>query len=484
MRMKVAQLTCLLIILLPCHPCVANQVDNLNKFIKSRSSKNPPAAQAWAELSVADEKKHSPVYIGPQDGKSKADKINALPGQPAGADFDQYAGYVTVDPKAGRNLFYYFVESPQKSSTKPLLLWLNGGPGCSSLGYGAMEELGPFRVKSDGKTLFRNDYAWNKVANVLFLESPAGVGFSYSDTPSDYKKAGDKSTADDSYTFLLNWLERFPQYKNRDFYISGESYAGHYVPQLAYTILSRNKNTDKTKINLKGVAIGNPWMDDNTNNKGQYDYYWTHALISDETNAGINKNCDFSANTSETCDKYTQEAFSVFRIMDIYNIYGPTCHSNATNNASTGSIKDFDPCSDIYVKAYLNLPEVQKAFHVRNTSWSACNDYEWADAPKNVLPTIKQLIAGGIRVWIYSGDNDGRCPVTANRYSVNALKLPVKTAWRPWYYNKEVGGFVVEYQGLALATVRGAGHEVPSYQPERALALISSFLQGKLPKPT
>ncbi|KAF9590901.1 hypothetical protein IFM89_000157 [Coptis chinensis] len=88
--------------------------------------------------------------------------------------------------------------------------------------YGAMQELGPFRVASDGKTLHQNPYAWNKVANVLFLESPAGVGFSYTNTTSDLKNSGDKMTADDNYVFLLNWLKRFPEYKDRDFYISRE----------------------------------------------------------------------------------------------------------------------------------------------------------------------------------------------------------------------------------------------------------------------
>lgn len=93
------------------------------------------------------------------------------------------------------------------------------------------------------------------VANVLFLESPAGVGFSYSNTTSDYDRAGDKSSAKDAYVFLINWLERFPQYKTRDFYIAGESYAGHYVPQLAYTILLNNKFFNQTIINLKGIAV-------------------------------------------------------------------------------------------------------------------------------------------------------------------------------------------------------------------------------------
>ena len=92
-------------------------------------------------------------------------------------------------------------------------------------------------------------------ANVLFLESPAGVGFSYSNTTSDYDKSGDSRTAADNYVFLVNWLERFPEYKDRDFYISGESYAGHYVPQLAHTILYHNKKANKTIINLKGIIV-------------------------------------------------------------------------------------------------------------------------------------------------------------------------------------------------------------------------------------
>lgn len=94
----------------------------------------------------------------------------------------------------------------------------------------------------------------NVVANVLFLESPAGVGFSYSNTSSDYV-IGDQQTAEDSYTFLVNWLERFPEYKTRDFLITGESYAGHYVPQLAQLILRNNKMTNQTVINLKGIAV-------------------------------------------------------------------------------------------------------------------------------------------------------------------------------------------------------------------------------------
>jgi serine carboxypeptidase-like clade 2 len=94
------------------------------------------------------------------------------------------------------------------------------------------------------------------VANVIFLESPAGVGFSYSNTTSDYDDSGDQRTADDAFLFLVNWLERFPEYKGRAFYISGESYGGHYVPQLAATILTHNMNNPtRTSLNLQGILV-------------------------------------------------------------------------------------------------------------------------------------------------------------------------------------------------------------------------------------
>ncbi|MBA0585677.1 hypothetical protein Gorai_016444 [Gossypium raimondii] len=458
------------------------------RLIESRKSPHP---ESWALLNDQEDSHNSPVYVGSQKGMMQSDKINALPGQPEGVDFDQYAGYVMVDPIADRALFYYFVESPQNSSDKPLVLWLNGGPGCSSLGYGAMLELGPFRVNKDGKTLYRNEYAWNKVANVIFLESPAGVGFSYSNDSSDYTKVGDKRTTKDSYVFLINWLERFPQYKRRDFFITGESYAGHYVPQLAYYILSRNKNTNQTVINLKGIAIGNAWIDDAICMKGMFDYLWTHALNSDETNEGINKYCNFVSEDSVSkkgdgddntiqCGKYLSQGFREMGFIDLYDIYAPQCNLSAIKPGSNGNIMNFDPCSGFHVKSYLNLAKVQAAFHAKATKWSGCSSVGWTDSPMSVLPEIRNL-SREIRVWIYSGDTDGRVPVTSSRYAIKTLELPVETAWRPWYSNSEVGGYVVGYKGVVFTTVRGAGHTVPSYQPERALTMITSFLHGKLP---
>ncbi|KAJ0700726.1 putative carboxypeptidase D [Helianthus annuus] len=458
--------------------CVRHQFDPLSRFQKVQFLKQTYDSP---ELTTED----FVVHVGTHHGLKEADKISRLPGQPRGSKFNQYSGYVTVDPHHGRALFYYFAESIHRPSQKPLVLWLNGGPGCSSIGGGTMMELGPFRVNNDGKTLSINKYSWNKVANMLFLESPAGVGFSYSNKSSDYKTPGDAQTAKDSFTFLINWLERFPEYKTRDFYIAGESYAGHYIPQLAQLIIRSNEDDKHTFINLKGIAIGNAFIDDETQRKGKHDFLWSRSMVSDEIHDGIVANCDFSWNSvlSDICKAYINEENYIVGNVFPFDIYAPLC-LNGTSAKTTG----FDPCTQDYIESYMNIPQVQKAFHANLTGlpghWEDCNDKifdNWTDQPFTMLPTIQRLMGSGIRFWIYSGDIDSRVAVTTTKYAIKKLTTTIKTPWYPWYLKGEVGGYVVEYENLTFLTIRGAGHFVPSYQPARALALFSSFLDGKPP---
>ncbi|GER43600.1 serine carboxypeptidase-like protein [Striga asiatica] len=350
------------------------------------------------------------VQILAQEGLKEKDLVESLPGQPSKVSFNQYAGYVTVDQKAGRAFFYYFVEAQRSQDKSPLLLWLNGGPGCSSLGYGAMEEIGPFRVNRDGKTLHKNPYAWNNVANVLFLESPAGVGFSYSNTTSNNLTTGDTNTAKDNYVFLLNWFERFSEYKDREFYIAGESYAGHYVPQLAQTIMHHNKNLNNTMIiNLKGVIIGNADIDEEAETIGLWVYLGSHALISDVTTSKALKYCNFSTfATTEPreCEEAVEESGKESGKIDFYNIYAPVC----TNSSLTKKISAMspDPCIDDYINAYFNRAEVQKALHANITNipyvWQICSDVvydNWNQSSYTVIPILEEIMANGIRLWIY-----------------------------------------------------------------------------------
>ncbi|XP_019711296.1 serine carboxypeptidase 24 [Elaeis guineensis] len=428
------------------------------------------------------------------------DQISALPGQPP-VSFKQFSGYVTVNAEHGRALFYWLTEAANDAAKKPLVLWLNGGPGCSSVAYGASEEIGPFRINRTGSSLYLNKYSWNREANILFLESPAGVGFSYTNTSSDLKTSGDERTAQDALIFLISWMSRFPQYKYREFYICGESYAGHYVPQLAKKILDYNKASSEHFINLKGFIVGNAVTDYYHDSLGTVSYWWSHSMISDRTYRSILSNCNFtSTKGSRSCDHVINYAVShEFGDIDQYSIYTPSC--TAPNFTAPRSLRlkntlirrrsyGYDPCTENYAEKYYNRPDVQEAMHANTTSipykWTACSDLllkTWGDSELSMLPTYKELIRAGLRIWVFSGDTDSVVPVTATRFSINHLNLTVNIPWYPWYIGRQVAGWTEVYEGLTFAIVRGAGHEVPLLQPRRAFRLFQSFLAGKpLPK--
>ncbi|PRQ28859.1 putative carboxypeptidase D [Rosa chinensis] len=388
---------------------------------------------------------------------SDDDLVTNLPGQPA-VDFKHYAGYVTVNETKGRALFYWFFEAATTPDQKPLVLWLNGGPGCSSVGYGASQEIGPFLLDIKSQGLIFNNYSWNKEANVLFVESPIGVGFSYTNTTSDFDKLGDNFT--------------------------GKS--------------------------LK--EMGNPETDDAEDWRGLVDYAWSHAVVSDETHKLISEYCDFHSNDTwenKNCTQGVDEVFKQYKEIDIYSLYTPACTTNdiATSNTADSKVQvmtmkhtstmiprimgGYDACLDGYSKKFFNRADVQKALHASDglqlKNWSICNNQiftNWSDSKPSLLPIYKKLIAAGLRIWLYSGDTDGRVPVLSTRYSLGALGLPITKTWRPWYHQKQVSGWYQEYEGLTYATVRGAGHDVPSFKPAESLVLFTSFLLGESPPST
>nr|XP_048322294.1 serine carboxypeptidase-like 33 [Ziziphus jujuba var. spinosa] len=436
--------------------------------------------------------------------QESSDRVINLPGQPSSPSISHFSGYITVNQDHGRALFYWFFEALSQPDSKPLLLWLNGGPGCSSIGYGAAVELGPLRVSANGTGLQFNEFAWNTEANLLFVESPTGVGFSYSNTSSDFTKFEDTISSENAYIFLVNWLKRFPQFKTRDFFIAGESYAGHYVPQLAELVYDRNKDTTKYPlINLKGFIVGNPETDDYYDYKGLLEYAWSHAVISDQLYEKAKQVCDFKLSIwSEECNKAMSQVFEEYREIDIYNIYAPRClikNNNAKNDSNnTESLTKvmnsyglrkmrifggYDPCYSTYAEEYFNRLDVQTSLHVNvdgrsQVKWNDSISVAYNFTVSSVLPIYTKLKEGGLKIWIYSGDADGSVPVIGSRYCVEALHLPLKSPWRSWYHNQQVGGRILEYEGLTFVTVRGAGHLVPLNKPSESLSLIHSFLTG------
>ncbi|KAF0698234.1 Aste57867_11138 [Aphanomyces stellatus] len=416
-------------------------------------------------------------------------------------NFDHYAGYIPL-PSNGQKMFYWLVESESKDSTKdPLILWLNGGPGCSSLG-GMFTELGPFIVQTD-LSVVRNPYAWNRRANILFLESPAGVGFSQPVlNTSEYN---DDTTADRAYEFLVQFLAKYPTYKHRDFYVMGESYAGMYVPFILYQLVTK----PIANLKLTGFAVGNPYTDQKIDDASTIDYYFSHAMVSVDDYRVIQAACqpseiwmcqDNYVGCSDACKAvYKQVNGSIgLDLMNPYYIYGDICflQPNQTGPLATRHRRTppaptstpFDACIDIPTGVYLGLAKVQRAIHAIGDheppiEWVDCSDYIGAvfTMALTVLDKYPTLLNAGLKALVYSGDADAVVNFmgTQRWLTKDGLDLPVTSAWKAWLTpDKQVAGYSQTYGNVTFKTVKGASHLVPQTHPLHALYLFECFVFG------
>lgn len=225
-----------------------------------------------------------------------------------------YSGYLSTNSSekasSDGSIHYTFLESLNDPTKDPVILWLNGGPGCSSL-FGLFGEIGPYLY--DGSSWNYNDFTWLKNASILVFETPFGVGFSYNTTAVKYE---DNDTALYNYYALLNWFQNFPEFKNLDFWITGESYAGVYIPFLTSLILN---NTKSNGINLKGIMVGNPVMlNDNVfNNNTMLAYLVSHNLFSPQLVNILENSCP-SDPDSASCQYAVQQISSLVKRINPY----------------------------------------------------------------------------------------------------------------------------------------------------------------------
>jgi len=174
---------------------------------------------------------------------------------------ESYSGYLTVDEAHGSNMFFWFFPAASGKADAPVLLWLQGGPGASSL-FGLFELHGPFSVckcAGAGGVLESRAHAWTATHSVIYVDNPVGTGFSYTGDDAGFS-TNQTAVARNMYAALVQFFELFPEYRHNDFYVTGESFAGHYVPAVSY-VIHQNNLAAQVKINLKGLAIGNGLVD-------------------------------------------------------------------------------------------------------------------------------------------------------------------------------------------------------------------------------
>eukprot|EP01041_Mallomonas_annulata_P006910 gene6910-14028_t len=444
--------------------------------------------------------------------KALLDKVDNLPGTESfKIPFRQFSGYLDVSPT--KKMHYWFVESIRSPTDDPIVFWTNGGPGCSGL-IGLLWELGPFKPNAD-QTLSFNKNTWNQVANIIFIEAPCGVGFSYSTAPDnvDYITNDDK-TAHDNYKLIQEFFIRFPQYFKNKLYLASESYGGHYIPTLAKLIVNNNKLEINPKLNFKGFAIGNPYTTSYSGEGAMYETYWGHQLIS--------KPLWDQYKTACLPNYYNEHCYNLQSLMDdqignqnVYALDFPICeqdnpsthgreqrlwlqhhikmnklnrlktdigtnvndntNSNGNNNndnkniqyQNTGDLSvsftspsvrmDYKPCIDDYTRSYLNRLDVKRALHVNeNIAWGKCADiqYDYSNMDISMVSHYNDLIDGNydLDILIYSGDDDGVCATLGTQNWIWDLGYEAQEpSWQHYFVNGQPAGYLSRWKNTKLA---------------------------------
>ncbi len=399
--------------------------------------------------------------------------------------YQSYVGYINVTGN-GSNIFYQLVSAKGSDITdedKPLLVWLQGGPGCSSL-FGMYTEIGPYSIQliDNQIKLVMNDQNYALDNHLLFVEQPIGVGFSNiitDDAPTYATQA-----AIHFEQFMINFFKVYPSLVNNDLYLIGESYAGHYIPSFASRII-QNQAINKLPP-LSGVIIGDGWTDPERQLMGYDSYAYSIGLISnprrkvykDAQNMILQDimNGDYSK-ASGLFDFITGDGNE-----SIPNVAGQVNIYNYRQYPKKGST------SQDYLTEWLSLNDVKSNFSIypANFNWTSCNDSMYFNFYDDISRSYKQNISfllENTRVLLYNGQNDIIVNTPAAEswiYSLNWKKSTefLQTPKINWQVNNKVVGTVKQIYPLTFVFIKNAGHMVPTDQPVNTLDMMRRWINN------
>eukprot|EP00804_Cyclotella_cryptica_P027686 CCRYP_010298-RB/>CCRYP_010298-RB protein AED:0.04 eAED:0.04 QI:231/0.75/0.8/1/0.75/0.8/5/491/633 len=435
---------------------------------------------------------------------------------------------------------------PESFRDDTLLIWLNGGPGCSSM-VGAMTENGPVTIpkfrpgipppnpaSALDAPLVENPYAWTKKSAVLFVEQPGGTGFSTASsewTGSTAEKRTEDDVAQNFYDFLQNFYTVFGEgLREKKLYISGESYAGMYIPSIARGIHLRNKlvSSPSQLINLSGVAIGNGWIDAyiqvvhimfecyflgqaSTHSFGgtTIDFAFWHGMIDLRTYRSLHQKWDQCV-AGEINDN-SVHPFHPYTTPDECGIVIAVMEASGSKMMYDVTTYDIYPGMDDVegvVHKFFNDPDVRNALNAQSLEekpqWLECvpgsgrrrklRDHQHrelilldSDIP-SVVPYIAELVDDArIDVLLYNGDLDLACSAQSTEMALESMEWsgkeewmdPAITPWQQWNIEGSAGGHTKKFNNLEFLVVYNSGHFVPTNQARNALNMIGRFLDGK-----
>ncbi|KIO32858.1 hypothetical protein M407DRAFT_13851 [Tulasnella calospora MUT 4182] len=410
-----------------------------------------------------------------------------------------YAGHLLADPSSSvatptkqvlPHAYFVLLKARRTADKERLIIWFNGGPGCSSFD-GLMMEVGPWRMDGKGG-LKRVEGGWDEYAHVLYLDQPPGTGFSYTSTD-NYLHELDQMAAHVN-AFLINFYKVFPELQTVDTYLAGESFAGQYIPYIADAILK----TTLLSMPLKGLAIGNGWID----GRHQYPAYYDFALKS-----GIIKE-------GSQVEKQAREALEVCKQSlsqprDFIPVNFDDCES-VMGSVSSGLIQTVNGkkmCLNVYdvrlsdeypacgmnwppdlagVTDYLRRKDVITALHATDKAeaWTECHsgvfgNFNCKKSPASV--TLLPSLLDKVPIMLFAGDQDFICnyvgieAIIANlewKGSIGMGDAPTLS----WTVNGTQAGTWRTARNLTYVKVHGASHMVGFDLPTIAHDMMLRFM--------
>lgn len=392
-----------------------------------------------------------------------------------------YSGYLSVG--TNMSMWFWFFEARNNASAAPLALWLNGGPGCSSM-IGLFQENGPCRFVNGSDEPSLNPYSWNTYANTLYVDQPIGTGFSFGDD----EATSTVTAAPFVWKLLQAFFDAFPVYENRDFGLWTESYGGHYGPEFAEYFETQNKaiangTTEGQTIDLVALGINNGWIDPVIQYEAYVDFGHNNSwrqLINDTQYTALHQAYQTRClPLLEQCPSETGTDKACLRADD-------SCYDYVEGVVENGppGYPDFDaydirePSDDPYPPetyvTYLQRPDIQKAIGAQVT-YSECPDAPYykiantGDDARSFLDTLSKVVQSGISTLIWAGDADWICNYLGVERSVNKVVYAgaaefQTAALEEYMLNGTSYGLFKTVDNLNYLKVHAAGHEVAYYR--------------------
>mmetsp|Transcript_33997 Transcript_33997/g.66978 ORF Transcript_33997/g.66978 Transcript_33997/m.66978 type:complete len:476 (+) Transcript_33997:48-1475(+) len=402
-----------------------------------------------------------------------------------GVEDESYAGFLTVNKTFDSNMFYWYFPAQSGNKSAPLLIWLQGGPGGSSL-FGLFSEMGPYTLTKDLKALPR-EVTWNKEYAMLFIDNPIGAGFSYTKDDKGYC-TDEFCVADNLYKLITEFYQVYPEELANDLYITGESYGGHYVPAFAYKV--HQMAGSGTDIRLKGIAVGDGWIDPVEMIPAYPDMMYNMGLIDRNQREVVEQYCFKTVEYIRKGQMY--EAFTEwdqFLNGDVFP-YHNYFHNQTGSNDYDNFLNTNAPAEFGYFGPYVNQPDVRAAIHVGNQPFQdghQCELHLLSDFMVSMKPRLQVLLDAPqqYKILIYSGQLDviigaaltERFLPTVQWSGQQAYHKAERMVWRISDSDPNVAGFARQVKNLQQVIVVGAGHIAPYDQPERVMNMIDRLVK-------